>query len=67
MPLITGWVLTDTTGKQWTFEEFAYAGGLESQKEYLSVMLSQNTLSLQEAEQIITEGSWEMLVFEQPE
>jgi hypothetical protein len=30
-------------------------------------MLSQNTLSLQEAEQIITEGSWEMLVFEQPE
>ena len=45
MAILNGWILTDSDGKQWTFEEEAYDGGLVDQKAYL-VKLSGDTLTL---------------------
>jgi len=66
MAILNGWILTDSDGKQWTFEEEAYDGGLVDQKAYL-VKLSGDTLTLDEAEALITNGTWRMEQFEQPE
>ena len=57
MALVNVWVLTTADGEQWTFEDFAYDGGLSEQANYL-VLLNENNITTAEAEAIITTGTW---------
>lgn len=65
MTIINNWILTDTNGRQWTFEENVYEDGLTAQKEYLINYLSGSRFTLEEAESLIINGTWRMEPIEQ--